>query len=51
MEDVKNTKAEVVATECPACMMQLGEGTQRYKVNAKVKHVISLLAEAYRRES
>ncbi len=51
MEDIKDTKAEVVATECPACMIQLVEGTQRYKVNAEVRHVMSLLAEAYRREA
>lgn len=50
IQDVKGTQADVVATECPACLMQLNEGTLRYNVNAKVKHVISLLAEAYRSE-
>lgn len=50
IEDVKNTKADVVVTECPACLMQLTDGVLRYNAGTGVRHVISLLADAYRSE-
>jgi Fe-S oxidoreductase len=41
---VEQTGAEVVATSCPACMIQLRTGLRGV---ADVKHVAQLLQEAY----
>jgi Fe-S oxidoreductase len=43
-EAVKGSGASVVATSCPACMMQLATGL---KGRAEVKHVAQLLDEAW----
>lgn len=50
MEDIRKTEAEVVLTECPACIMQLTEGAIRFEVKVKVKHVVTFLAENYKQE-
>ncbi|HMS83693.1 MAG TPA: FAD-binding and (Fe-S)-binding domain-containing protein [Nitrospira sp.] len=42
---ITNTGAEVVATSCPACMVQLKNGLRD---SVEVKHVAQLLQEAYR---
>jgi FAD/FMN-containing dehydrogenase/Fe-S oxidoreductase len=42
---VAQTKADVVATSCPACMVQLKNGLRE---SVQVKHVAQLLQEAYR---
>ena len=49
-EDAADTGASTVATGCPACMMQLLDGTHRFGSGQRVRHYISLLAESYRRE-
>lgn len=49
MEDIRGTEAEVVLTECPACVMQLTEGTIRFEVNSKINHIATFLAENYKR--
>lgn len=49
MEDIRKTGAEVILTECPACVMQLTEGTVRFEVKAQVKHLATFLAETYKR--
>ncbi|MBP0128584.1 MAG: (Fe-S)-binding protein, partial [Nitrospira sp.] len=41
---VEQSGAEVVATSCPACMIQLQTGLQGA---AQVKHVAQMLQEAY----
>ena len=41
---VEQVGAEVVATSCPACMIQLKHGLRE---RAEVKHVAQLLNEAY----
>ncbi|NJS14527.1 MAG: (Fe-S)-binding protein [Sphingopyxis sp.] len=41
---VEQSGAEVVATSCPACMIQLKHGLRE---RAEVKHVAQLLNEAY----
>jgi Fe-S oxidoreductase len=41
---VEQSGAEVVATSCPACMIQLRTGLQGA---AEVKHVAQLIQEAY----
>jgi glycolate oxidase iron-sulfur subunit len=48
--DAAETGASTIATGCPACMMQLLDSTNRYGSKQRVRHYISLLAEAYRAE-
>lgn len=40
------TGAEILATSCPACTMQLSAGLRKKSVKAKVKHPVQLLAES-----
>lgn len=42
-ENIKNSNAEIVATACPGCMVQLRDALHRFKVNAEVRHVVELL--------
>lgn len=42
-ESVKASGADVVATGCPGCMVQLRDSLHRIGVDAKVKHVVELL--------
>jgi glycolate oxidase iron-sulfur subunit len=48
--DAASTRATTVTTGCPACMMQLLDSTQRFGSKQRVRHYISLLADAYRGE-
>jgi len=48
--DAANTGASTIATGCPACMMQLLDSTNRFGSKQRVRHYISLLADAYRAE-
>jgi Fe-S oxidoreductase len=41
---IEESGAEIVATSCPACMIQLNDGLRGKKV---VKHVAQILNEAY----
>jgi glycolate oxidase iron-sulfur subunit len=50
MDNVAATEAEVVASGCPGCQMQLGLGVKRRGLAARVVHPSQLLAEAYRNE-
>ncbi|HEY3316304.1 MAG TPA: (Fe-S)-binding protein [Bacillota bacterium] len=47
---VAETKAEILATGCPACQLNLGYGLKKHGVPAKVVHAVELLAQAYRSE-
>ena len=49
-KDAASTGASTIATGCPACMMQLLDSTHRFGSKQRVRHYISLLAEAYRAE-
>jgi len=49
--DAAGTRASTVATGCPACMMQLLDSTHRFGSRQRVRHYISLLADAYRGEA
>ena len=42
----RETGAEVLATSCPACMMQLAAGFRSNGVKAAIKHPLQLLAES-----
>ncbi len=48
--DAAATGASTIATGCAACMMQLLDSTHRYGSKQRVRHYVSLLAEAYRAE-
>jgi glycolate oxidase iron-sulfur subunit len=49
MDNVAATGADVVASGCPGCQMQLTVGIKRRGLAARVMHPIQLLDEAYRR--
>jgi len=47
MDHLADTKAQVVASGCPGCQMQLNTGIQRRGLDVRVVHPITLLDEAY----
>ena len=47
MDNLDGTKAQVVASGCPGCQMQLNTGLQRRGLKMRVVHPITLLDEAY----
>lgn len=44
INNIKKTGADIVATSCPACMIQLSYGLRREGLNIRVMHVNQLLA-------
>jgi len=50
MDNVASIGAEVIASGCPGCQMQLNTGLQRRGMKVRVVHPITLLDEAYRSE-
>jgi glycolate oxidase iron-sulfur subunit len=48
MDNVAGTKAEIIASGCPGCQMQLSLGAKRRGMDAQVVHPSQLLAQAYR---
>jgi len=48
MDSLSATEAEIIATGCPGCQMQLTVGIQRRGLKARVAHPSQLLAQAYR---
>ncbi len=48
MDRVAATQAEVIASGCPGCQMQLTLGVKRRGLDARVVHPSQLLAQAYR---
>jgi glycolate oxidase iron-sulfur subunit len=47
MQRVSSTRATIVATSCPSCMLQLRHGARKKGLDLKVRHVTQLLDEAY----
>lgn len=47
MQSVNATRAEVIATANPGCMLQLRAGVKRHGTGQRVVHVVELLDEAY----
>jgi glycolate oxidase iron-sulfur subunit len=43
IETIKGTKADIVATGCPGCMIQLIDNTIRHQVPVKVMHLMDLM--------
>jgi glycolate oxidase iron-sulfur subunit len=48
MDNVAETAAEIIASGCPGCQMQLSLGAKRHGLKAQVVHPSQLLAQAYR---
>ncbi len=48
MDGVAETEAEIIASGCPGCQMQLSLGVKRRGFEARVVHPSQLLAQAYR---
>lgn len=46
-DNLAKTHAQVVASGCPACQMQLNIAVKRHKLNMRVVHPVTLLDEAY----
>ena len=47
MENINETGAQIVASGCPGCQMQLNVGVQQRGMDVRVVHPITLLDEAY----
>ena len=47
MDNLIATRAQVVASGCPGCQMQLNTGIKRRRMDMRVVHPITLLNEAY----
>jgi glycolate oxidase iron-sulfur subunit len=45
--NITATKADIVVSANPGCMMQVGQGLQRSGSNARLVHIVTLLDEAY----
>jgi glycolate oxidase iron-sulfur subunit len=48
VENVKKTGADLVTTECPGCMIQLGYGMRRAGLGTRVVHISELVREVIR---
>jgi glycolate oxidase iron-sulfur subunit len=49
MTAVNGTRAEVIATANPGCMLQLEAGVRKWGHGQRVAHVVELLDEAYQK--
>ncbi|MBN1997648.1 (Fe-S)-binding protein [candidate division KSB1 bacterium] len=45
MAHVKNTGAQVLATACPACIIQISYGVRKFNAPVRIKHVSELVLE------
>jgi glycolate oxidase iron-sulfur subunit len=45
MELVRKTGADILATECPCCIIQLSHGARRAGLGTRVVHLSELLRE------
>lgn len=50
MDNVEETKADIIASGCPGCQMQLNVGVRKRRSKIKVTHPILLLDQAYSRK-
>lgn len=49
MRHIQNTKADLVCTANPGCLLQLRLGELKYRVQSEPVHVVSLLNRAYKK--
>jgi len=50
LQHISGTGAPIVATANPGCLLQLINGARRKRLDLRIVHPVSLLAEAYRQE-
>ena len=50
MSAVRQTRANIIATANPGCLMQLQYGAQREGIPAEVRYITDLLDEAYAKQ-
>ena len=50
MDAIRATDADIVATACPGCMLQLNEGIQQCGMHKSVKHLVEVVEEAMRKQ-
>jgi glycolate oxidase iron-sulfur subunit len=50
MDNLTSTGAQIIASGCPGCQMQLNTAIQRRGLNVRVVHPVTLLDEAYEAE-
>ena len=48
MDNLKKTEAQILATECPGCLIQLSYGVKRAGLGVRVAHISQLLQEVYK---
>jgi len=48
MDNLKKTEADILATECPGCLIQLSYGVRRAGLGVRVAHISQLLQEVYK---
>ncbi|HEX77713.1 MAG TPA: (Fe-S)-binding protein [Dehalococcoidia bacterium] len=46
VENARSTGADIIATACPGCLLQLRLGARRFGLNAQVLHPVQVLAQA-----
>ncbi len=51
MKHIRSTGAEVIATGNPGCLLQIVNGAKAEGLDLRTAHPVTLLAEAYRRET
>jgi len=47
MDNLRSTEAQIIASGCPGCQMQLNTGVRRNGLEVRVVHPVTLLDEAY----
>jgi len=47
MDNVEKTKADILVSSCPACVMQLSSGVRQRKLPMDVVEIVELLDRAY----
>jgi glycolate oxidase iron-sulfur subunit len=51
LQHVRTTRATIVATANPGCLLQLATGAAQQGLQLRIAHPVTLLAEAYRAET
>lgn len=46
-DSIRATKADAVVTGCGACIMQIGDGMNRFNLNLPMFHTVEILAKSY----
>jgi glycolate oxidase iron-sulfur subunit len=48
MDNLKKTEADILATECPGCLIQLSYGVKRAGLGVRVAHISQLIQDVYK---